>query len=932
MQNYLQNYSFKLLFIFIFQLNVLGGTTDNQLIINIKNVKVRIEVITPSVVRISATVQKDFSDKPSLIVQQIDQVPKYEKNETKNNLIVSTDSVMIKINKNNGEIVFMNKKGDVLLKTFPFDSTSFVPSIISGEKVFHVKQKFKITKDEGLYGLGELEDPIMNYRNHDILIVQANRVAVNPCLVSTHGYGILWDNYSETKFHNMSDTISFLSEAAEQIDYYFMFGSTIDNEISDYRNLTGKAPLYGKWAYGYWQSKNSYMNSAQLLDIVREYRKRDIPLDNIVQDAGYWKDDKHFSGMTWDSSRYPDPKLMIDSVHKMNAHIMVSIWPTFGPESEIYKDMAAHHFLFNEDHWSGGKVYDAYSPEARAIYWKYINQGLFSIGTDAFWMDGSEPEFRCTDDRYMTEISIKKAGENYLGSNTFYLNTYSLETTKGVYEHERETNNKKRVFILTRSTFAGQQKYAAATWSGDTFASWGTLKTQVAAGINFSMSGLPYWTNDIGGYLTHYNYPKGLEDDAYKELFVRWFEFGAFCPIFRTHGADISREVWQFGNKGDWAYDALVKTDDLRYQLMPYIYSLAWEVTNDNFTMMRGLMMDFPNDKHTYSIGNQFMFGPSLMIVPVTKPMYHIPAYNGTDITPDHFYSADGKEHGTKLQVYKGTDFNNLIFTRKFESSQITWIGCLPENLDTSYSLKINGIVKTEKGGNYKFFVQTDAGVKLWINNKLIINKWNNKDTARFEGSIALDGNSKYNFVLYHEQSRKNSAFLKINWITPNKDEHPNEVSVYLPKTNLWYNFWTGQTNLGGENILASSPVDELPIYVPSGSIIPIGPKIQYASEDPRAVLEIRIYQGSNGSFKLYEDENDNYDYEKGLYSIIPFNWNDRRKVLTIGTRKGEFPGMVESRQFNIILVKENHGTGGRQTEHPDRVINYNGKEVKVKL
>ena len=932
MKNNFKKYCFLALIILL-PLNFLFSQESNtQVFITLPEHTLRIEIISSNIIRISEVNGNTFPDKKSLSVLPIEHpFKKWLKEETSKLLKITTDSIYLEANKINGGISFFNNKGKLILRTAATDTGNFHPAEVDNENVFHVKQKFIITKEEAIYGLGQFEDPIMNYRGHDILIAQANRIAVNPFLVSTNGYGILWDNYSETRFHDGASGTYFYSEVADQIDYYFVYGSTMDQIITGYRFLTGNAPLFDKGVYGYWQSKNYYKTEDELISIVKEYRKRKIPLDYIVQDAQYWPNMNQFSGMVWDSSRYPDPKKMIDSIHSLNAHLMVSIWPAFGDSSEIYKEMLSKNLLYNEMHWSGGKVYDAYNPEARNIYWKYIKKGLFNIGVDAFWMDGTEPEFRCTDDRYITALSIKKAGKNYLGTNARYLNTYSLETTKGVYEHQRETTDKKRVFILTRSTFAGQQRYAAVTWSGDTFATWDALKTQIAAGINFSLSGLPYWTNDIGGFITSFNYPAGVKDDAYKELYVRWFQFGAFCPIFRSHGTNTPREVWQFGNKRDWAYDALVKADKLRYRLMPYIYSIAWRITSQDYTMMRGLVMDFPYDKRTYSINNQFMFGPSIMVSPVTKEVFHPASYNGADITPDHFYSADGKEHGLQLDIYKGTNFNQLISSRKFESSQITWIGCLPENLDSGYSIKINGKISSEKDGIYKFFVLTDAGIKLWINNKLLIDKWNNKDTARFETTIPLEANKKYDFKIFHKEFRKNTAYLKINWIKPEHFQNPGKKNVYLPKNISWYNFWTGEKITGGKNINLDIPIDIIPLYIPAGSIIPLGPEIQYAiqSSDP---IELRIYRGKNGSFNLYEDENDNYDYEKGIYSIIPFKWDDKLKVLTIGKRKGEFPGMLKDRTFEVILVKGKHGAGIDITDKPDKIINYTGNEIKVKF
>lgn len=909
-----------------------GHGNDKEVLISLPENILRIQIISSNIIKISETKTKTFSEKKSLSILPVEHTyTKWIKEETNEFVKVVTDSIYLKVNKINGEISFFNPKEKIILRAAAIDTSNFQPAFVDHEHVFHIKKKFILNKEEALYGLGQFEDPVMNYRGHDILICQANRVSVNPFLVSTNGYGILWDNYSETRFHDDTSGIYFYSDVADQIDYYFVYGSTMDRVISGYRFLTGKAPLFSKPVYGYWQSKNFYKTANELLGIAKEYRNRKIPIDYIVQDAQYWPGMSQFSGMIWDSSRYPDPKKMVDSIHSLNEHIMVSIWPAFGDSSEIYREMLSKNFLYNEMHWSGGKVYDAYNPEARNIYWNYINKGLFKIGIDAFWMDGTEPEFRCTDDRYITALSIKNAGKNYLGTNARYLNTYSLETTKGVYEHQRETTDKKRVFILTRSTFAGQQRYAAVTWSGDTFATWDALKTQIAAGINFSLSGLPYWTNDIGGFITSFNYPAGIKDDAYKELYVRWFQFGAFCPIFRSHGTNTPREVWQFGNKGDWAYDALVKADELRYRLMPYIYSIAWKTTIRDYTIMRGLVMDFPYDKKTYSINNQFMFGPSIMVSPVTKVMYHPGSYSGADITPDHFYSADGKEHGLQLKIYRGTDFNQLVSSRKFESSQITWIGCLPGNLYSNYSIKINGKISSEENGNYKFFVLTDAGVKLWINNELLIDEWDNKDTARFEAAISLAANKKYDFNIFHKQFRKNTAYLKINWIKPEHIKNPGKENIYLPKNVNWYNFWTGEKITGGKNINIDVPIDIIPLYIPAGSIIPLGPEIQYAYQkiDP---IEVRIYNGKNGSFDLYEDENDNYDYEKGVYSIIHFNWDDSLKIFTIGKRKGEFPGMLKDRTFKLVIVKKDHGTGINVADKPDKIIIYTGNEIKVKF
>ena len=912
--------------------------TQNQEIIPLRGSKLLVEVVSPTIIRVTVSPWNGFSDRDTLSVVRQDETTKLQKRVTREAVTISTDSLIVKIDRRNGGVIFLDVRKKVLLKADGIATGNFTKGVLDGDSILSVRQNFTLTRSEALYGLGQLEDHIMNYRGHDILLAQANRTAVNPFLVSTNGYGILWNNYSESRFHDGPDGTYFWSKVADQIDYYFVYGPTMDDAIRGYRQLTGEAPMFGKWAYGYWQSKERYMTSAELIGVVKEYRKRDIPLDNIVQDWQYWGGMDEFSGMIWDSTRYPRPAAMIDTLHGLHAHLMVTIWPAFGTKSAIYRDMAKNGFLFSPTHWCGGKVYDAWNPSARNLYWKFIQKGLFNVGVDAFWMDATEPEFRCTDDRYITALSLEEAGRNYLGSNARYLNTFSLVDTRGIYDHQREATSKKRVYILTRSAFTGQQRFAAATWSGDTFASWDALKTQVASGVNFCMSGLPYWTNDIGGFITFFNYPNGVKDDAYKELYVRWFEFGAFNPIFRSHGTNTPREVWQFGDEGSWAYDALVKFDDLRYRLMPYIYSLAWMVTSDGYTIMRGLPMDFPKDKNTYSVGTQFMFGPSLMVCPVLKPMYHTDGYKGYDITPDHFYSADGKEHGLKLDIYRGTGFDSLVLSRKFEASQISWIGCLPEGLDSSYSLKINGKIETEGRGKYIFYVFSDAGVKLWVNGKPLVDEWDNKVTTRFEAAISLEAHKKYSFRMEYREFKPNTAGLKINWIPPSEDTHPLQINVYLPKitasagSTKWYDFWTGTKLAGGKGLLVKTPIDMIPVYVPAGSIIPMGPVIQYAGQDPSAPIEVRVYTGKDGSFYLYEDENDNYDYEHGIHSIIPFKWNQRGRILAIGDREGEFPGMVVNRTFNIVLVRNNHGVGVASTTRPDKVVYYNGRSVSVKF
>jgi alpha-D-xyloside xylohydrolase len=444
------------------------------------------------------------------------------------------------------------------------------------------------------------------------------------------------------------------------------------------------------------------------------------------------------------------------------------------------------------DYPSGVRVYDPYNPEARDIYWKYLNDGIFKLGMDGWWMDSSEPD----------HLNFKPSdldNQTYLGSFRKVRNAFPLMTVGGLYTHQRSVTSDKRVFILTRSAFAGQQRYGANTWSGDVVASWDALRQQISAGLNFSLSDIPYWNSDIGGFFL-WNFPQKLNDANYCELYARWIQFGAFCPMMRSHGTDAPREIYQFGKKGDKIYDAIDKFINLRYYLLPYIYSTSWDVTANQSTMMRALVMDFANDKDALDINNEYMFGKSLLVCPVTTPMYSKMVVHDNDTT-------------------KVGDFSKI---------------------------------KSEK--------------------------------------------------------------------------------VYLPKGTGWVDFWTGEKLKGGQKINKEVPIDIMPLFAKAGSIIPIGPKVQYATEKKWDNLEIRIYPGADGEFTLYEDENDNYNYEKGVYSTITFTWDDAKKELTISDRNGSFPGMIAQRKFNIVKVSKNNGVGMNTTITYDKVITYDGKKVVIKL
>lgn len=782
---------------------------DNGFLIDLPESSLKLEFYSNKIVRVTNAPFGQFSKRESLSVIKTPEKVEWKINSNEKELSISTSEIIVQVDLNTGNCFFKDAQlGNTILLAL---DSKLIPDTVMGENVFNATQKFNLSQEEGIYGLGQHQDGIMNWRGHEVTLIQTNVHAVNPFLISTKNYGILWDNASKTIFNDDVSGASFWSEVADQVDYYFIAGNNMDDVIAGYRDLTGQAPMFGKWAFGYWQSKERYKDADDLMSIVKEYRERKIPIDNIVQDWCYWADyDPDDADATWKSAKanwssmkyhpstYENPEATLKEIHeKYHMHYMISIWPALGPGTEIYKEMELNKFLYPAEHWSSGYLYDAYSDSARDIYWKYIREGLMSKGVDALWMDGTEPELGDQHTFEVSEANIKKFGQTALGSMARNLNAFSLMTTKGAYENWRKDFPDKRVFILTRSAFTGQQRNGAVTWSGDINATWRVFRNQISSGLNFCMAGIPYWTTDIGAFFL-YGHDKGYgegeykshEEPSYRELYVRWFQYGAFSPIFRSHGTHTPREVWRFGEPGDITYESLLKFDNLRYRLMPYIYSIAWKVTNESYTMMRGLPMDFPDDPDVFNIDNQFMFGPSMLVTPVTE-----------------------EQHFPK------------------------------------------------------------SGIST-------------RDVKGFE--------------------------------------------TYLPAGNEWYDFWTGQKLEGNQKHWRPTPIDIMPLYVKAGSIIPMGPFKQYAAEIPEDPIELRIYPGADGNFVLFEDENDNYNYENGIFATIEFLWDEDEKTLKIGERKGVFPGMLKERTFNIILVGENHGVGAEITIQTDKEISYSGQEMVV--
>ena len=739
---------------------------DDGALFTMKAGTLKLQVCTDSIIRVRYSATSTFSSLPDPVVTKHDW-PKaqWTMQSTPDDVTLTTSRLAVTVTRKDGAITYRDLSGTQLVQEA---SRKLTPVKVNGEDTFRAESFVNIYgSHEGLYGLGQHQAGVWNYRGESVDISQDNSNISIPLLVSSKGYGIFWNNDSRSRFNNrFANYLYITSEVADNIDYYFFYGPELDQIVAAYRELTGAAPMFGKWAYGFWQCKNRYKSQEEILGIARKYRELHIPADNIVQDWFWW----NRKGEHVFNKNYPDPKGMVDQLHKDNFHLMISVWPFFEPGSAVYDDMDKRGWFVDKFkfakppyHTDAMAVYDATDPEARKYYWQLMDKALFNIGIDAWWLDTTEPETEGQEENILLHHKLA------IGSGDRYVNIYPLMTTGAVYDGQRSSSDKKRVFILSRSAFAGDQRYGVTAWSGDINSDFLTFSRQIPAGLNFALSGLPYWTTDIGGFVS------GDPDDPdYRELFIRWFQFGTFNPILRVHGTRKTdqNELWSYGPD---AQKILTNFDRLRYRLLPYIYSLAWKTTSESYTPMRPLVMDFRTDVRAQNTGDQFMFGPAFLVSPVTEPAA----------------------------------------------------------------------------------------------------------TTR---------------------------------------------TLYLPQSK-WYDFWTGSLITGNRTIEADAPLERLPLYIRAGSILPLGP-----DEEPPDPIEIRIYQGADGDFTLYEDENDTYNYEKGAYATIPLRWDDAHHTLVIGDREGQFPGMLASRSFHVVFVGRGHGSGINPEPQPDQAVTYSGKLLTVVL
>ncbi len=764
--------------------------TANGVVFRLEKGLMKINICRADIIEVKYTILTAFDNKESLVVNNRWLQPvNFQVKDNSADVIITTAKLKISINKATNAITYMDLAGKVITAE-DNSNKSMSAATIAGINTYNCSTAFTSPANEALFGLGchPLDSLSINYkgRNQDMAIKYLTGAI--PVMLSTRGYGLMWDNYSASNFYGAEDgntKFRYVSESGKQVDYYFFYGPDFDHIIDLYRVATGKAPMFGKWAFGLFKSQDRYLSEAEILTVKDNYRNNHIPVDVLVQDWYYW-DPLPIGSHIMKPERYPHPKKLVDALHQANLHAMISIWPVFGKGTPNYDALEKIGGLTTIT-WDNvvthtfDTYYDAHNPKARELYWQQARDSLVKrYGWDAWWIDQCEPDNGALlDERRKADFSI--------GKGIDYFNTYSLQHTKGVYEGWRRDIPGKRAFFLVRQSFAGEQRNAATLWSSDIECTFANFKNQVPQGINACVSGIPYWTSDIGGYHYGWKAPDWSKPE-FTELFTRWFQFGAFSPIFRIHGKG-ERAIFS----KNWDEDTrkiLLNFDNLRYRLLPYIYSLAGRVTTENYTMMRSLAFDFKDDANVYNIPDQYMFGPAFLVNPVTT------------------------------QLYTGANASAKAKTR----------------------------------------------------------------------------------------------------------------SVYLPAGTKWYNFWTGEATPGGQTLNVNVPMNMLPLYVKAGSVIPMGPVMEYATEKPADNIELRVYPGANGEFKFYEDENDNYNYEKGAKATFTLTYNDKLRRLNISATKGSFPGMLKKRVFNVVVVNGSHGSDTGVTAKIDRKIIYTGAPLSVKL
>jgi len=902
----------------------------------------------PDIVRVNASLGQSFTTQPSLTVVLTPPAVSFKVTDTAAGLQLSTASLRVVADKKSGALTFLRPDGSVITRERADRPTEIKQVTISDAPTYDVKQTFTLAPDESLYGLGQYNQRYTDYRGQEVLMVQTNIGIVVPLLVSTKRYGIMWDIYSKSIFKDDANGASFWAESAPAgVDYYFIAGQTMDGVIAGYRQLTGAAPMFPKSAFGLWMSKERYKTQDELITVVKRFRSEGIPIDNIVQDWQYWGGgtwggswDGYWSGMIWNKERFPNPTTLTHTLHdELHVKLMNSIWPSVGNDTDLARELDAKGLRFPPLHWISKKarIYDAFSADGRAIYFKHIKKGLLDVGVDALWMDGTEVEVdsACHDPRKV-EADIKSLGKNAMGDFTRYLNPYSLMTTKGTYEGQRATGNK-RVFTLTRSSWVGQQRYAALPWSGDTTAGWDTFRNQISGGVNVAMAGQPYWTQDTGGFFIPGKWKSGPEVPAYRELFARWHQFAAFNPIYRIHGTDIEREPYVFKTADPEVYKSIIDANHLRYRLIPYVYSLGWLSTSAGYTMMRGLPMDFPDDLALRKIDDAYMFGPAFLVHPVTKPLYRVGTPPPPTIPANVLTTPDGKP-GVAVEYFEGRNFDKSVSTTVDAKVDYSWPGApLAEppaglkNCD-NFSGRWQGAITAPEEGDYEIGAEGDDGVRLWLDGKLVVDDWSMHPLRYQSVKLSLRRGQKVALKLDYFNGTGGRG-LRLAWKPPGQSATAvnNTIETQLPAGANWYDFWTNERLTGGQTVRKACPLDIFPVYVRAGSIVPMSPVMNYVTEKPGAPYEIRIYPGADATFTIYEDDNETYAYEKGRRATVQLRWDDQARTLSVGQRQGTFPGMITEREFRVVLASEAAGVGILESSAAQS-IRYRGEALRVKL
>ena len=631
---------------------------------------VSVQFYTPSVVRI---VKGGAAPEHSFAVTAAPQAVRVKTGVTKSGTTYTSSALKVSVGRD-GSVQFYSPKGKLLLKEGSWGLETRTEGFDKGAKI--VRQTFLPEADEPFYGLGILQDGALSLRGKTRRMIQDNTEDFVPIVQSIKGYGIFWDNPSPTVFRDDADGMLFESEIGEVVDYYFIWGGNADGVIAGIRALTGHVPMVPLWSYGYMQSRERYKSSRELLEVLRGYRSRGVPIDCMIQDWQYWGNNYLWNAMEFLNDDFRDAQAMIDEVHERNARLMISIWASFGPMTKPYRELNEKGLLFDFETWprsglpdwpprmdypSGVKPYNPYSQEARDIYWKHLMR-LEQMGIDAWWMDSTEPDHH----------SFKESDldfETGIGSFRRVRNAFPIMSVEGVYDNQK-TVSPRRVMILTRSAYAGQQRTGANTWSGDVNSNWRTLRAQLPAGLGFAFTGNPNFNTDCGGFFPgNYNRRGATATCAtnplFQELYVRWLQYGAFSPMMRSHGESSRREIWEFGNPGEPVYDAIASTIRLRYSLLPYIYAVAHDVSASDGTFQRALVMDFPADKAVWDRADEFLFGRSLLVAPVLHAQY-TPERATFDDTPVDFTPA----RSTEVYLPQGCDWYDFWTGERFKGGQ----------------------------------------------------------------------------------------------------------------------------------------------------------------------------------------------------------------------------------------------------------------------